>query len=415
MNSVTHPNANNDDATAVVNIGNHCQIQFQQLSPIQNTQQPSSASSCINGGVDPFGCDPCVHCHCGCHRASMETAYLDSLPIGYRFLPTDEELIVHYLWKKIKNENLPKNRISDANVYGNHPKDLAGTKYGRGTRPSRSAGSGYWKATGLDRAVKVNGTKIGGRKNLVYYEGHQPKGTKTSWMMHEYVVEGYGRQRLGLDDMKLDDYVLCKIYKKRMKKEVVTDQEPSVVSSDQDENISIDIQEQNEQVGQVMVLDQQAHVVSNQDVVVQHSNQNLNPTIPGSNQDMNPGGITGAKEVKRQVMVRDQPARGDSSQDIKMGSLYDLMTFSTTPVQMTSFQPMSAPLGDQSCPTRFDHKYTLQNPPYFPPPPQLAPAAFQDSNDFDGGDTIKQNIELMYANDGYDGLSFDDNFQFQLI
>ncbi|KAL8216923.1 hypothetical protein R6Q57_023760 [Mikania cordata] len=77
-------------------------------------------------------CCSCVNCHCERHAAmkmvvdsTVEGDNLDSLPIGYRFVPTDEELI-SYLLKKIKNETLPKTEISGAHIYGDHPKDLAG-------------------------------------------------------------------------------------------------------------------------------------------------------------------------------------------------------------------------------------------------------------------------------------------------
>lgn len=95
---------------------------------------------------------------------------------------------------------------------GNYPQAIEGgwyfftsrnRKYVNGKRPSRKAGTGYWKATGPDRVIKDNGVKIGGKKSLVYYEGRPPNGTKTNWMMQEYVVEGYERKRLNLQDMKV--------------------------------------------------------------------------------------------------------------------------------------------------------------------------------------------------------------------
>ncbi|MFS7914933.1 putative transcription factor NAM family [Helianthus anomalus] len=114
------------NTTTVVNINNHSILNDPTLfkNTQQQQQQSSSTSNCING------CYPCLHCQCGCHSAHTmkvsETAYLDSLPTGCRFLPTDKELIVHYLRKKINNQNLPKTKISEANVYGYHPKDLTG-------------------------------------------------------------------------------------------------------------------------------------------------------------------------------------------------------------------------------------------------------------------------------------------------
>ncbi|KAF2294215.1 hypothetical protein GH714_008378 [Hevea brasiliensis] len=39
--------------------------------------------------------------------------YVNSLPVGFRFAPHDDELILHYLLKKIKKLPLPRNRIHE--------------------------------------------------------------------------------------------------------------------------------------------------------------------------------------------------------------------------------------------------------------------------------------------------------------
>lgn len=51
-------------------------------------------------------------------------------------------------------------------------------------------GSGFWKATGIDKPIYSNGGEgndcVGLKKTLVYYRGSAGKGTKTDWMMHEF-------------------------------------------------------------------------------------------------------------------------------------------------------------------------------------------------------------------------------------
>uniref|UniRef100_A0A2N9G893 NAC domain-containing protein n=1 Tax=Fagus sylvatica TaxID=28930 RepID=A0A2N9G893_FAGSY len=70
-------------------------------------------------------------------------------------------------------------------------------------------------ATGADTSVQYKGVKVGCKKALVYCLGKAPNGTKTDWLMHEFRVhdapkiEGMG--------MRLDDWVLCRIYKKTKK------------------------------------------------------------------------------------------------------------------------------------------------------------------------------------------------------
>ena len=46
--------------------------------------------------------------------------------------------------------------------------------------------SGYWKATGTDKAIYSGSKYVGVKKALVFYKGRPPKGTKTDWIMHEY-------------------------------------------------------------------------------------------------------------------------------------------------------------------------------------------------------------------------------------
>lgn len=65
-----------------------------------------------------------------------------------------------------------------------------GRKYRNSIRPNRVTGSGFWKATGIDRPIYSAGGEgrdcIGLKKSLVYYRGSAGKGTKTDWMMHEF-------------------------------------------------------------------------------------------------------------------------------------------------------------------------------------------------------------------------------------
>nr|GMD71484.1 NAC transcription factor 29-like [Ipomoea batatas] len=184
-----------------------------------------------------------------------------NFPPGYRFLPTDEELIVHYLKKKIMNYVLPDNQIQEVNLYKYSPEELSGRypklgekdfyffthrdrKYKNGNRPSRAAGDGYWKATTADKPITngVDGPVIGHKKTLVYYEGRPPKGEKTNWIMHEFTVEeGTITPKPrgdNVDPMRLDDWVLCRIHKKAAGKVGKSTQK-------EDENISNIIVEAN--------------------------------------------------------------------------------------------------------------------------------------------------------------------------
>ncbi|KAL3569183.1 hypothetical protein D5086_029073 [Populus alba] len=54
--------------------------------------------------------------------------YFRGMEPGIRFFPLDQELVVEYLMKKIRNEPLPKNRIHEVNIYEYHPQTLAGSR-----------------------------------------------------------------------------------------------------------------------------------------------------------------------------------------------------------------------------------------------------------------------------------------------
>ena len=54
---------------------------------------------------------------------------LDSLPPGYRFNPTDGEIIVDYLRKKVDHQPLPMDKIIEVNLYDHDPDQLAGSCY----------------------------------------------------------------------------------------------------------------------------------------------------------------------------------------------------------------------------------------------------------------------------------------------
>ncbi|XP_072976691.1 NAC domain-containing protein 2-like isoform X1 [Typha angustifolia] len=162
-----------------------------------------------------------------------------SLPPGFRFHPTDEELIMHYLMKRVASLPCPVSIIAEINIYKFDPWDLPAKamfgdkewyffsprdrKYPNGVRPNRAAASGYWKATGTDKPIVASkgNENIGVKKALVFYKGKPPKGIKTDWIMHEYRLHesqishrSKPMKRRDSATMRLDDWVLCRIYKK---------------------------------------------------------------------------------------------------------------------------------------------------------------------------------------------------------
>ncbi|XP_058193470.1 NAC domain-containing protein 1 [Rhododendron vialii] len=155
------------------------------------------------------------------------------LPPGFRFHPTDEELIMYYLRNQTTSRPCPVSIIPEIDIYKFDPWELpekAGfgenewyffsprdRKYPNGARPNRAAVSGYWKATGTDKSIHSGSKYVGVKKALVFYKGKPPKGIKTDWIMHEYRIMSDSTRQISRQNgsMRLDDWVLCRIYKKK--------------------------------------------------------------------------------------------------------------------------------------------------------------------------------------------------------
>ncbi|XVF14253.1 hypothetical protein REPUB_Repub09cG0042400 [Reevesia pubescens] len=156
---------------------------------------------------------------------------------GFRFHPTDEELVGFYLKKKIQQRPLPIELIKQVEIYKYEPWDLPklaasgekewyfycprDRKYRNSARPNRVTGAGFWKATGTDRPIySSDGTKcIGLKKSLVFYRGRAAKGIKTDWMMHEFRLPSLSDSTppKNLLDRSLpanDAWAICRIFKK---------------------------------------------------------------------------------------------------------------------------------------------------------------------------------------------------------
>lgn len=169
------------------------------------------------------------------------------LPPGFRFHPTDEELVVHYLCRKCASQRISVPIIAEIDLYKFDPWQLPGMalygekewyffsprdrKYPNGSRPNRAAGTGYWKATGADKPIGKPKT-LGIKKALVFYAGKAPKGVKTNWIMHEYRLANVDRSAGKRTNLRLDDWVLCRIYNKKgvIEKGFSNDQKPKPMS-----------------------------------------------------------------------------------------------------------------------------------------------------------------------------------------
>ncbi|KAK7275467.1 hypothetical protein RIF29_16584 [Crotalaria pallida] len=149
-----------------------------------------------------------------------------TLPVGFRFHPTDEELVGYYLKHKLLGrDSLVHNVIAEVDVCKFEPWDLPGLskvksndpqwyffnklsgKYANSNRCNRATKTGYWKVTGKNHKVKKSGTNnvIGIKKTLVF----NMDGSPTNWVIHEFHALTFPEDRRNM--------VLCRLKNKPKK------------------------------------------------------------------------------------------------------------------------------------------------------------------------------------------------------
>ncbi|PON48454.1 NAC domain containing protein [Trema orientale] len=163
------------------------------------------------------------------------------VPPGFRFHPTEEELLQYYLKKKVSNQSIDLDVIRDVDLNKLEPWDIQekckiGTtpqndwyffshkdkKYPTGTRTNRATAAGFWKATGRDKVIYSNSKRIGMRKTLVFYKGRAPHGLKSDWIMHEYRLDDnindtniHSSSTVMGEIAQEEGWVVCRIFKKK--------------------------------------------------------------------------------------------------------------------------------------------------------------------------------------------------------
>nr|XP_043627029.1 protein CUP-SHAPED COTYLEDON 2 [Erigeron canadensis] len=162
---------------------------------------------------------------------NRESSHL--LPPGFRFHPTDEELITCYLLHKVLDANFSCRAIAQVDLNKCEPWELPqrakmgekewyffslrDRKYPTGLRTNRATDAGYWKATGKDREIFSSKTSslVGMKKTLVFYRGRAPKGEKSNWVMHEFRLEGKFAYHF-LSKTSKDEWVISRVFQKSL-------------------------------------------------------------------------------------------------------------------------------------------------------------------------------------------------------
>ncbi|KAL0351181.1 UNVERIFIED_CONTAM: NAC domain-containing protein 83 [Sesamum radiatum] len=160
------------------------------------------------------------------------------LPIGFRFHPTDQELLLHYLKRKLYSLPLPPSLIPDHfDVFHSNPWDLPGdlkekryffckTKMNFMTKCSLiSSDCGYWKSSAKDKQVMAPPTATNPnthwiKKSFLFYHGKTSPLLKTQWVMHQFCLVASFTPPYLLPQklmMQVGDWVVCRVYQRKRK------------------------------------------------------------------------------------------------------------------------------------------------------------------------------------------------------
>ncbi|KAJ8626173.1 hypothetical protein MRB53_019480 [Persea americana] len=180
------------------------------------------------------------------------------VPPGFRFHPTEEELLHYYLRKKVAYEKIDLDVIRDVDLNKLEPWDIQekckigstpqndwyffshkDKKYPTGTRTNRATAAGFWKATGRDKVIYTSFKRIGMRKTLVFYKGRAPHGQKSDWIMHEYRLDDHtdnspqanASSSVG-ESTQEEGWVVCRVFKKKNYHKTMDSPKNSSVTSD---------------------------------------------------------------------------------------------------------------------------------------------------------------------------------------
>ncbi|KAL0416082.1 UNVERIFIED_CONTAM: NAC domain-containing protein JA2 [Sesamum latifolium] len=178
---------------------------------------------------------------------------LQELPVGWRFAPTDEELIVSYLTNKVFEGSLPARVIEEIDAdefYNKRPKDLGrdfvvskmcnegseflvskehlvewnlsgerqwyffinGDEYFHGkTEKDRCVGDGigYWKSIGKENPIRDAKGNVFAFKILYTYFSAKPKHKRTHWRMEEFRL--LKRSTTNEEDFHMEEWVVARV------------------------------------------------------------------------------------------------------------------------------------------------------------------------------------------------------------
>ncbi|XP_075480761.1 NAC domain-containing protein 83-like isoform X1 [Primulina tabacum] len=171
----------------------------------------------------------------------IEDGVISKLPPGFRFQPTDKEIVFQYLARKIFSYPLPASIIPEIAISGSGPRSfptcgsdqeryffINKAKYGNWNRTVIPTRAGFWKAIGPEKRIICSKTMplVGIKRTLVFHEGKNSRVSKTDWIMHEYCITALATSACSIQQknkisplqgslVPLGNWVLCHLSMKK--------------------------------------------------------------------------------------------------------------------------------------------------------------------------------------------------------
>ncbi|KAH0662832.1 hypothetical protein KY284_027763 [Solanum tuberosum] len=161
------------------------------------------------------------------------------IPPGFRFCPSDEEILQYYLLRHVTGNYILPGIIPQVDLYECNPDHLPGVnmdgeytyfftkrdrKYVNGKKNTARVirdGRGYWKSTSKKTKVFAqDGSELGKKTTLKYHFKNSAGGKvdiPAEWIMHEYVISNklVYPSISSKEDEYYEDIAACRIYKKK--------------------------------------------------------------------------------------------------------------------------------------------------------------------------------------------------------
>ncbi|KAM0853786.1 hypothetical protein ACQ4PT_050854 [Festuca glaucescens] len=146
---------------------------------------------------------------------------------GFRFLPTDKDIVLYYLKRKVLNQRLPvyhtieerhdiyaldADEITLDENYGDEERlgfFFVQKQYAYNNGCYYRTPDGYWRIRGRPTGVNHRGRTVGFKTAMDFHRGRPPHGCRTPWSMFEYALNPCQGDLLNLAQPWVHEHLRC--------------------------------------------------------------------------------------------------------------------------------------------------------------------------------------------------------------